>query len=153
MIQRIGVCGLPPQKLISFDPFVNCIIVILVNFRDCAIFSYFFSVLSDCFLGWRCCDRNNAHAPVCHTIELEASSLQNITQLFCFKKMIDESINREIPLYFSASMTSYVLSTQLCHNSCSNSVDVENTKFAGGTCPGNMIVWCSQIHSSRHKLV
>ncbi len=40
--------GLPPRKLITFDPFVNCIMVILVIFLDVvnffpSLFTFFFS--------------------------------------------------------------------------------------------------------------
>ena len=31
---KIGVRGITPQKLVTFDPFVNSIMVILVNFLD-----------------------------------------------------------------------------------------------------------------------
>ncbi len=43
--------GLPPWKLLTFDPFVNGIVVILVNFRDFVIFSFFF--LDFCQIGFR----------------------------------------------------------------------------------------------------
>ena len=39
--EKLGVRGLPPQNLISFDPLVNCIEVIVVNFFDFVIFPSF----------------------------------------------------------------------------------------------------------------
>ena len=53
-LQKIGVRvrGVPPQKLISFDPFVNCIVVILVDFIDLVFFrKNFFFPLSFFFLS------------------------------------------------------------------------------------------------------
>ena len=42
--EKLGVRGLSPQKHIRFDPIVNCIEVILVNFVwFCYFFSHFFS--------------------------------------------------------------------------------------------------------------
>ncbi len=42
--------GVTPQKLISFDPFVNCIVVICYNFLNFLTFSFFFSNFSSFFL-------------------------------------------------------------------------------------------------------
>ncbi len=42
-VENLRVRGGYPQKLISFDPFVNCFVVILVNFLDYVIFFLHFS--------------------------------------------------------------------------------------------------------------
>ena len=57
----IGVRGLPPPKLITFDPFVNNIVVILVNFLDSVnFFLFFFSI--GFFLGGAL--HSSAYVPV-----------------------------------------------------------------------------------------
>ncbi len=44
--EKLGVKGLPPQKLINFDLFVNCIVIILVYF---SLFCYFFLIFCQAF--------------------------------------------------------------------------------------------------------
>ena len=54
--KKIEVRGVAPLKLISFDPFVNCVVVILVNCLDFVIFSIFYSYLFLFFpLDWPFC--------------------------------------------------------------------------------------------------
>ena len=56
--------GLPLQNLISFDPFINCIVVIFVNFIDVVIFALSFSR----FTFWDCTPPPAYVAPVWLTI-------------------------------------------------------------------------------------
>ena len=67
----MGVRGLPPRKLISFDPFVNGMMVIVVNFLDFVnflflLFSQFF-FRSAFFLGGGGCAA--PHAPPAYAPE------------------------------------------------------------------------------------